>query len=126
MNGKVKIFSFQGPKKSDKFVKNVEHIKAECCQGRVNLRNMLESLSTSFACNDVLVEAGSTLSTSFINDNLVDELIVYIAPKILGRDARPLTEIIGLHRMKDCLQLKVKEVETVGPDIKIILTSKEL
>ena len=124
-DGKVKIFSFQGPIKSDKSPKNVEHIKAECCQGRVNLRNMLEFLSTSFACNDVLVEAGSTLSTSFINDNLVDELIVYIAPKILGRDARPLTEIIGLHRMKDCLQLKVKEVETIGPDIKIILTSKE-
>jgi diaminohydroxyphosphoribosylaminopyrimidine deaminase/5-amino-6-(5-phosphoribosylamino)uracil reductase len=118
----VKIFSFQGPKNSDKTGDNVEHIKAERFQGRVGLRNMLECLSTSFGCNDVLVEAGSTLSTSFINENLVDELIVYIAPKILGRDARPLTEIIGLNRMDDGLQFKVKEVKQIGPDIKVILT----
>jgi len=121
-SGEVKIFSFQGPKNSDKSGDNVEHIKAERFQGRVGLRNMLECLSTSFGCNDVLVEAGSTLSTSFINENLVDELIVYIAPKILGRDARPLTEIIGLNRMDDGLQFKVKEVKQIGPDIKVILT----
>jgi diaminohydroxyphosphoribosylaminopyrimidine deaminase/5-amino-6-(5-phosphoribosylamino)uracil reductase len=119
--GKVKIFTAKGGKDTVKFAENVELVQMKDVQGRVDLRTMLESLATKFGCNDVLVEAGSTLSTSFINEGLVDELIIYIAPKILGRDARPLTEISGLTKMDECLQFSVKEVVKVGADIKVTL-----
>ena len=52
------------------------------------LHSVLESLASDFACAEVLVEAGATLSTAFIQAGLVDELVVYIAPKLLGSDAR--------------------------------------
>lgn len=119
--GKVKIFTTKAGKDNVKFAKNVELVQMQDVQGRVDLRTMLESLAAKFGCNDVLVEAGSTLSTSFINEGLVDELIIYIAPKILGRDARPLTEIAGLTKMNECLQFSVKEVAKVGADIKVTL-----
>ena len=60
---------------------------------------MLEYLASKFTCNDVLIEAGPTLSGSFIRAGLVDELVVYIAPKLLGSDAKPLFEITGLESL---------------------------
>ena len=83
---------------------------------------MLAARAAQFACNDVLVEAGPTLSGSFIEKNLVDELIVYVAPKILGSDAKPLLEISGLSSLAEATQLEIKEVTEIGKDIKAILS----
>ena len=120
--GGVKIFTNEMEYKDDEFPRNVELVQTASAQGRVDLRTMLESLSANFGCDEVLVEAGPTLSTSFIREDLVDELVLYIAPKILGSDARPLTEITGLIEMNECLQFSVKEFDKVGADIKVVLT----
>ena len=54
--------------------------------------------------------------------NLVDELIVYVAPKILGSDAKPLLEISGLSSLAQATQLEIKEVAEIGKDIKAVLS----
>ena len=82
---------------------------------------MLESLASKFACNDVLVEAGPTLSGSFISAGLVDELVVYIAPKLLGSDAKPLLEITGLESLIESTQFTIRELVQIGNDIKVVL-----
>ena len=69
---------------------NVEIIQPGSCNKRVNLQFVLESLASDFSCNEVLIEAGPSLSGAFIETGLVDELILYIAPKILGSDGKPL------------------------------------
>jgi len=82
---------------------------------------MLEYLASKFTCNDVLIEAGPTLSGSFIRAGLVDELVVYIAPKLLGSDAKPLFEITGLESLVESTQFVTSEVTQIGTDIKAML-----
>ena len=88
---------------------------------RVSLLSVLELLAELDECNEVLVEAGATLSGSFIEAGLVDELIVYIAPKLLGSDGRPLLGMSGLNELSDAIEFKVESVEQVGADIKVTL-----
>ena len=88
---------------------------------RVSLLSVLESLAELDECNEVLVEAGATLSGSFIEAGLVDELIVFIAPKLLGSDGRPLLGMSGLNELSDAIEFKVESVEQVGADIKVTL-----
>ena len=88
---------------------------------RVSLLSVLESLAELDECNEVLVEAGATLSGSFIEAGLVDELIVFIAPKLLGSDGRPLLGMSGLNELSDAIEFKVDSLEQVGADIKVTL-----
>ena len=88
---------------------------------RVSLLSVLESLAELDECNEVLVEAGATLSGSFIEAGLVDELIVFIAPKLLGSDGRPLLGMSGLNELSDAIEFKVESLEQVGADIKVTL-----
>jgi diaminohydroxyphosphoribosylaminopyrimidine deaminase/5-amino-6-(5-phosphoribosylamino)uracil reductase len=87
----------------------------------VDLLSVLESLAELDECNEVLVEAGATLSGSFIEAGLVDELIIYIAPKLLGSDGRPLLGMSGLNELSDAIEFKVDSLEQVGADIKVTL-----
>lgn len=88
---------------------------------RVNLQSVLESLAAEHEVTDVLIEAGPTLSGAFIRAGLVDELIIYVAPKLLGSDARPLMEIAGLDSLKDCIELEWQSVDAVGQDLRLTL-----
>ena len=88
---------------------------------RVSLLSVLESLAELDECNEVLVEAGATLSGSFIEAGLVDELIVYIAPKLLGSDGRPLLGMSGLNELSDAIEFKGESLGQVGADIKVTL-----
>lgn len=74
--------------------------------------------------NDVLVEAGARLAGAFLQQGLVDELVVYMAPVLLGHDARPLAALPGLERMADRLEFRLRDVRQVGEDLRLTLTMK--
>jgi len=100
---------------------HAEAVKIEAgSEGRVNLEKAMRYLADKKAINEVLVEAGSTLSGAFIQAGLVDELILYLAPKLLGSDARSLVHLPGLERLEDCVQLEIKSLKKIGDDIRII------
>ena len=67
--------------------------------------------------NSVWVEAGATLAGALLQAGLVDELIVYLAPKLLGSDARGLFHLPGLEMLSDAPQLRFNEIRQVGPDV---------
>lgn len=77
--------------------------------------------------NEVLVESGPRLAGAFLRAGLVDELVVYAAPKLLGSAARGLVDLPGLERLADHLALHFTSAEWVGPDLKITArtTSRE-
>ncbi len=87
----------------------------------VRLLSVLESLAAEFECNDLLVEAGPTLCGAFIQAELVDELIVYIAPKIFGSDSRPLLQLNNLTSLLEAPEFEIETVEQIGTDIKVVL-----
>ncbi len=68
---------------------HVQHWPLPTLHHRADLRCLLAELGRR-GCNEVLVEAGATLAGAFLQEKLVDELIVYMAPKLLGSTARPL------------------------------------
>jgi len=88
--------------------------------GHVDLQNVLTELGRR-ECNDVLVEAGPTLAGKFLQLGLADELIVYIAPIILGSEARAMALLPPLDRIEDVLRYTLHATERIGADIKLIL-----
>ena len=86
----------------------------------VDLPMLLDALS-ELGCNEVLVEAGATLNASFLEQGLWDEMIVYMAPRLMGETAKPLAAL-GLNSMGETVSATVKSIETLGPDIRIIFT----
>jgi diaminohydroxyphosphoribosylaminopyrimidine deaminase/5-amino-6-(5-phosphoribosylamino)uracil reductase len=66
-------------------------------------------------CNEILVESGARLTGALLQAGLLDELIVYMAPALLGNLARPLLEL-PLQHMADKVQLRWEDVRKVGTD----------
>ncbi|MCP5175220.1 MAG: bifunctional diaminohydroxyphosphoribosylaminopyrimidine deaminase/5-amino-6-(5-phosphoribosylamino)uracil reductase RibD [Moraxellaceae bacterium] len=79
-----------------------------------------EVLQKLAACgvNEVLVEAGATLAGAFIQANLVDELIVYLAPTLLGSHARPMFNL-PLSQMAQQHRLRQIDMRIIGEDIRL-------
>jgi diaminohydroxyphosphoribosylaminopyrimidine deaminase/5-amino-6-(5-phosphoribosylamino)uracil reductase len=88
--------------------------------GRINLNALLTELAKR-QCNEVLVEAGATLAASFLRRGLLDEVIIYMAPKLLGSSARPLFDL-PLTTMSAALPLKISDMRAVGTDWRITAT----
>ena len=120
-DGEVKIYTVKAVPKDQAFPDNVEVVQATKVAASVSLQFVLESLASKFACNEVLVEAGSTLSSAFIRAGLVDELLVYIAPRLLGSDAKALFDLTGLQSLADSVDFEVKDLDKVGGDIRVTL-----
>jgi diaminohydroxyphosphoribosylaminopyrimidine deaminase / 5-amino-6-(5-phosphoribosylamino)uracil reductase len=82
------------------------------------LQAVLERL-VDLQMNEVWVEAGSTLAGSFIRQGLFDELVVYVAPSLLGSDARPLLALPEVASLDHRLQLDYTDFRQVGPDLRL-------
>ena len=89
--------------------------------GRLDLPVVLEFLAQQ-QINEVLVEAGSVLNGALLTENLLDELVVYMAPCILGDQGRGLFTVPCLQTMTDKKSLTLRDVRQVGPDLKLTLT----
>ncbi|WP_020410287.1 bifunctional diaminohydroxyphosphoribosylaminopyrimidine deaminase/5-amino-6-(5-phosphoribosylamino)uracil reductase RibD [Hahella ganghwensis] len=83
------------------------------------LRRVLQSLAQA-GCNEVLVEAGPQLAGAFISAELVNELWVYQAGKLMGSDARSAFEFGGFENMGQLQQLKLVDCRVVGDDVRLI------
>lgn len=84
-----------------------------------SLHDLLRTLK-DFQIYDVLVEAGATLSTAFLQENLVDELISYVAPTLLGQSARAMFNA-QFETMAQQLRFKLEDVHQFGDDIRLRL-----
>ncbi len=71
--------------------------------------------------NEVQVEAGATLCGALFRDGLVDELLLYIAPVLLGDKGRPLLGGLGINLMSDRHNLDLIDTRQVGPDLRLLL-----
>jgi diaminohydroxyphosphoribosylaminopyrimidine deaminase / 5-amino-6-(5-phosphoribosylamino)uracil reductase len=75
--------------------------------------------------NELLVECGATLAGAFITAQLVDELVLYVAPKLLGNDAAPLV-LIGALAAKSLPPFEIRDSQRFGPDLRLILNPGKL
>lgn len=86
---------------------------------RVDLQAMLEYLASEEQVNEVLLETGATLSGAMLQAGLVDEIVLYMAPHLMGDGARGLFRLPGLDNMSQRIALEITDVRAVGEDWRI-------
>lgn len=84
------------------------------------LASLLAELVKQHQIYDVLVEAGATLSTAFLQESLVDEVISYVAPTLLGQSARAMFNA-EFEQMAEQLRFKLCDVTQLGDDVRLRL-----
>jgi diaminohydroxyphosphoribosylaminopyrimidine deaminase/5-amino-6-(5-phosphoribosylamino)uracil reductase len=92
--------------------------------GRFDLAAVLALLAAR-QVNDVLVEAGATLAGAFLAAGLADELVLYVAPVLLGAQARPLFDGLDVGTMTQRLQLEPVELRHIGQDLRLTLRPRQ-
>ncbi len=88
--------------------------------GELDLAAVLKLLAVR-GINEVQVEAGATLAGAFVAAGLADEVLLYVAPVLLGGQARPLFGGLRIDAMTDRLPLDVVEQRRVGQDMRVLL-----
>lgn len=83
--------------------------------GSVDLPGLMQALAQR-QFNEIMVEAGAILNGSLLAAGLIDELLIYQAPLLLGGQARDMFAMPALERMQDKLQLEVLDRRQVGVD----------
>jgi diaminohydroxyphosphoribosylaminopyrimidine deaminase/5-amino-6-(5-phosphoribosylamino)uracil reductase len=90
--------------------------------GRLSLPAVLRHLA-ALECNEVWVEAGATLAGAFLAAGLVDELVVYLAPCLLGPQARPLALLPAPAALDARIRFRFTECTSIGEDLRLIARS---
>jgi len=98
--------------------KNVQTVVCPGVDGQVDLSAMLRDLGQR-GINELHVEAGRTLAGRFLREGLADELLLYLAPSILG-PGRELFELPRLEALAQAQRMQVREVTMVGGDVRIL------
>jgi diaminohydroxyphosphoribosylaminopyrimidine deaminase/5-amino-6-(5-phosphoribosylamino)uracil reductase len=87
--------------------------------GKVELFKLMEELARR-ELNEIHVEAGTKLNGSLLQAGVVDELLVYLAPSIVGDSGRGMFHLPELTELSQASALKIREVERVGADLRIL------
>lgn len=87
---------------------------------KVDLRALLQELAR-LGMNNVLVESGAKLAGAFVQQQLAQEMVLYIAPTLLGSQARPLLAL-GLECMAEQRRMNWQDVRQVGDDLRLVLS----
>jgi diaminohydroxyphosphoribosylaminopyrimidine deaminase/5-amino-6-(5-phosphoribosylamino)uracil reductase len=121
LDGQVVVYSTATAENSELLDSENVDLRLAGSGDRVDLQTVLESLAAEYQCNDVLIEAGPTLCGAFFQSKLVDELVVYIAPKLLGSDAKPLLDLVGITQMSAAPEFQIVETQQLDNDVKLVL-----
>jgi diaminohydroxyphosphoribosylaminopyrimidine deaminase/5-amino-6-(5-phosphoribosylamino)uracil reductase len=97
----------------------VELVRCKRGKGGVDLRDLLGKLAARGIAH-LLVEGGARVNARFLDEGLVDRLVVFVAPRLAGADGVPLAALRGPGRMADALRLDEVQVERVGEDVVIL------
>jgi diaminohydroxyphosphoribosylaminopyrimidine deaminase/5-amino-6-(5-phosphoribosylamino)uracil reductase len=87
-------------------------------QGGLDLAAVLRRLG-QLEINELWVEAGARLSGALLAAGMVDELLLYLAPCLLGPQARPLVELPAITQLDARLQLQLVDLTRIGEDVRI-------
>ncbi len=89
--------------------------------GQLDLTAVMQHLG-SIEINEVHLEAGATLCGALLQAGLVDELVIYMAPHLMGDAARGLFALPGLEQMAQRVKLSISHIRAVGDDWRITAT----
>jgi diaminohydroxyphosphoribosylaminopyrimidine deaminase/5-amino-6-(5-phosphoribosylamino)uracil reductase len=76
--------------------------------------------------NEVLLEAGPTLAGTALIGGLIDELVLYTAPHLMGDEARGLFQLSSLTRVEHRIPHNIDEMRRIGPELRLRLRPARL
>lgn len=103
---------------TDRTLNNAETLVLPGIDGHVDLSALMAELAHR-EVNKVMVEAGSKLNGALLQAGLIDELIIYMAPKLMGDGAKGLFNLPELQIMAQNIDLKILDIRAVGQDWRI-------
>jgi len=108
---------------SDERLGNARVERIRVARSHLDLQAVFARLA-ELEVNDVLVEAGSRLAGALFAAGLVDEWLLYLAPKLLGKEAKPLAALARLTRLDAAPEFELLDSKVVGPDLRLRLKPK--
>jgi diaminohydroxyphosphoribosylaminopyrimidine deaminase/5-amino-6-(5-phosphoribosylamino)uracil reductase len=114
------IFHGEDAKAIDDRFARVHLVTVSVHDRRIDLAYVLALLAER-GINELQVEAGPTLCGALFADGLADELLLYVAPVLLGDHARPLLALPGLESIAAARRLRVIDRRSVGDDQRLLL-----
>lgn len=95
-------------------------------EDRLDIDSVLRYLAEEESIREVMVESGAIVAGAFIQAGVVDELHSFIAPILMGDQARPMFVLPGLESMQDRVRLQIESVTPFGEDVRLILKPKTI
>ena len=109
--------SGDGEKAAELTAAGAELKQLPAIDGRVDLNALLQDLARR-EVNEVLVEAGAVLAGAFVQQQLLDQWVCYLAPKLMGSSARPVLDL-DLRTMSQAQALHLTDLRQIGQDIRM-------
>ncbi len=97
---------------------NIMRVPVEAIKGKVDLDKMMEMLALR-GLNNIMVETGAKLNGSLLAAGVVDEIVAFVAPSILGDPARGLFALPAFTDLAERAQLNITDVRRIGGDLRI-------
>ena len=82
-------------------------------------------MANEYEVNNVLVESGATFAGTMIDEGLIDQLVIYIAPKLLGSEALPLFRMKQINEINLAKQYEFIDIRKVGKDLRLVMKKKK-
>ncbi|HEX4329924.1 MAG TPA: dihydrofolate reductase family protein, partial [Burkholderiales bacterium] len=91
--------------------------------GKVELIDVMRELGRR-KLNEIHVEAGFKLNGSLLREGCIDELLLYLAPTILGDSAQGMFNLPALTQLDAGIKLKLHRMSQVGPDLRLLVRTR--
>ncbi len=119
LDGLTRVYTNSQTRREDlEDVPACEIIRQDGIQDQVDMLAVLSELAKN-EVNTVLVEAGARLVGNLMQRQLVDELIVYISPKLFGSVAKGISDLDPISKMDDHVSLEFTDIRNIGADLRI-------
>ena len=105
---------------SKKYRSNVILVNIPSVKNKLNIKKCLEYLASQ-DINNIFLESGSNLMNSFLQEKLIDELLLYISPKLLGQSAISFSGISNIEKLSKKIEYRISDMITINKDLKLRL-----
>lgn len=103
----------------------IEMVAVAADEDRLDIKSILRYLAMEEQINDVMVETGAIVAGAFIQSGLVNELHCFMAPTLMGNEAKPMFVLPGVESMQDKLNFSLQSIDRFGEDVRMILVPKQ-
>lgn len=104
----------------------IEMVAVSAVEDRLDIKSVLRYLAEVEQVNDVMVETGAIVAGAFIQTGLVNELHCFMAPSLMGDQAKPMFALPSVETMDDRIEFSLQSIDRFGDDVRMILVPKQV